>query len=137
MARIFIYDKSYDTINALRHALECQGNGHEVFANLVLPKGETVTKLVLSPVDVVGLLVNTLAFPDVVIAEACEADGGWLCGLIYDMELGQKCSVILTGHHHTQKIKHLQKLYGAQFWPKPFNVMHFVEYIETFLAVSC
>ncbi|MFA5126445.1 MAG: hypothetical protein WC465_00390 [Patescibacteria group bacterium] len=135
MSRIFIFDKDHSTITALCQALE--GNGHEVLTNIVLPKGSTSPKMVLHPVDVIGLLASTRPFPDVIIAETSEVDGGWLCGLVYDMEMSQKCSVILTGHHHTDQVRHLQELYRVPFWSKPFNVMRFVEYIETFFAVSC
>ncbi|MBU1203078.1 hypothetical protein KKH39_03520 [Patescibacteria group bacterium] len=137
MSRIFIYDDNADTIKTLRHALETSGAGHEVLANIVWSNQDKQAKLVTSAVDVIGLLIQTRPFPDVVIAEAERIDGNWLCGLIYDMELGKNCSVILVGHKKTKKIEHLLKLYGAHFFPKPFNVLHFVEYIETFLAVSC
>lgn len=137
MSRIFIYDDNTDTINALRHALETTGNGHEVLANIAWSNQDKRAKLIVSAVDVVGLLVQTKPFPDLIIAEAERIDGGWLCGLVYDMELGQNCSVVLTGHKKTKQIEHLIKLYGAHFFPKPFSVMKFVEYVETFFAVSC
>ncbi len=137
MSRIFVYDNNYDTIQTLRYALECHGRGHEVLANVVLPRGSTTPKMILRPVDVAGLLVSTRPFPDVIIAETTTVDGGWLCGLVYDMEMSQRCSVILTGHQRTDKVRHLEKLYQVPFWPKPFNILKFVDYIETFFAVSC
>lgn len=137
MSRIFIFDKDYSTITALQHVLECQGHGHEVFANVVLPKGSGTPKLVINPVDVLGLLAGLRPFPDVIIVETGEVDGGWLCGLVCDMEMSDKCSIILIGHQHTDKVRRLEELYQAQFWPKPFNLRRFVEYIETFFAVSC
>lgn len=137
MSRIFIYDDNTDTINALRYTLETSGSGHEVLSNIVWSNENRRAKLVTSAVDVIGLLVHTRPFPDVVIAEAGRIDGGWLCGLIYDMELGQNCSVVLLGHEKTDKIDQLIKLYGAHFYKKPFGVLKLVEFVETFLAVSC
>lgn len=137
MSRIFIFDRDYSTINALRHAIECEGHGHEVLSNVVMAKDSDKPKMILHPVDVIGLLASTRPFPDVIIAETGEVDGGWLCGLVYDMEMSQKCSVILIGHKRTDQVRHLEQLYKVPFWPKPLNLMRFVEYIETFFAVSC
>lgn len=135
MSRIFIFDDNHDTIQTMRYALESQG--HDIYANLVLKPGEPSPRLVKNVVDVVGLLVGLRPFPDLVIAETDSIDGAWLGGLIYDMELGQNCSLILMGREENEKIKQLKKLYGAHFWAKPFNVMTFVNYIETFLAITC
>lgn len=142
MSRIFIYDSNYDTLRTLRCALECHGQGHEVYANVVVDPKDKRPKLVSNPVDVIGLLIHLRPFPDLVIAETGTVDGAWLCGLIYDMEMGRNCSVVLMSalvhdEKHMEKIAKLQKLYGAHFWKKPFNVNTFVEYLETFLAVSC
>ena len=137
MSRIFIFDKNYSTIKALQHVLECQGRGHEVFANVVLPKNSGTPKVITNPIDMLGLLAGLKPFPDVIIVETEEVDGGWLCGLVYDMEMSNKCSVILTGHQRSDKVRRLEQLYQVQFWPKPFNLGRFVEYIETFFAVSC
>lgn len=141
MSRIFIYDSNYDTIRTLGCALECHGSGHQVYTNAVLDPKDNRPKLVTNPIDVIGLLIHLRPFPDLVIAETGTVDGGWLCGLIYDMEMGRNCSVVLMSalmeDKHQEKIQKLQKLYGAHFQQKPFNVNKFVEYLETFLAVSC
>ncbi len=137
MSRIFIFDDNYDTIRTLGCALECHGQGHEVLTNVVLPKGTTKPKIITNPVDVLGLLASTRPFPDLIVAETGTVDGGWLCGLVHDLEMSKRCSIVLTGHRHNEKVRHLEKLYQVSFWAKPFNTLKFVEYIETFFAVSC
>ena len=134
MSRIFIYDSNPDTIQALRCGLEdC---GHEVFTNVILKPNHGL-ELVLNPVDVISLLVHTRPFPDLIIAEAGTVDSSWLCGLACDMGFGSNCSFVLMSHEHSDKIRQIQKLYGAHFWQKPFSVLHFLEYVQTFVAVSC
>jgi len=135
MSLIFVYDNNYDTLRSVAYALE--GRGHKVLTNVVLPKGSTTPKMILHPADVAGLLMSTRPFPDVIIVETTTVDGGWLCGLVSDMEMSERCSVVLIGHQRTDKVRHLQKLYHVPFWPKPFNVLKFADYIETFFAVSC
>ncbi|MCD4761101.1 hypothetical protein K8R42_04345 [bacterium] len=139
MSRIFIYDSDYDMILTIRHPLEC--DGYDVYANVVTDPKNQSTKIVTHPVDVLGLVVGLRPFPDVIIAETCRVDGGWLCGLVYDMELSTNCTVILIGDPETQKqkdkIQQLQNLYGVTFWSRPLNIARLVDHIHELSGVSC
>jgi len=87
-------------------------------------------------VDVVQILLKDKPFPNIVIAEADKVDGGWLGGLIYDMELGNNTSLVLLAEHENEKIKQLKRLYGAHFWPTDAKLEHLLEYIKVFHCVS-
>ncbi len=136
MSRIFIFDFSLERIKTLQTALE--EDGHTVFSNVVINNDKPdEPQLITDVVDVVQILLKEKPFPNIVIAEADKVDGGWLGGLIYDMELGNNTSLVLLAEHENEKIIQLKRLYGAHFWPVDARLDHLLEYIKVFHAVSC
>lgn len=134
MSRIFIFDFSVERIQALKTALEA--DGHTVYSNMVAGNPQAAKpRVVTDVVDVVDILLKDRPFPNVVIAEASKVDGGWLGGLIYDMELGNNTSLVLLADSEDDKIKQLKRMYGAHFWPTDAKLADLLEYIKVFHAV--
>lgn len=135
MARIFIFGSNYGTIRSMGYALESED--HEVYTNLVPVPGQRIPRIVTDVVDATEILSGIRPFPDLIIAETVEVKGAWIGKLLYKMEMLSRCPLVLVAPYKDEEILRLMDLYDARFWKRPFNVSAFVEYVETFFAITC
>lgn len=136
MSRVFLFDFSVERIQTL--TAELTKAGHEVTSNLAPnPDNPDKPQIITDPVDVVGVLMRTKPFPDLIIAETDKVNGGWLGGLVYDMELGTETSLVLLAEEENDKVRHLIRLYGAHYWPTDTPITEFLEYLQVFFTITC